>query len=423
MSLKGRRVVVTGMSAVSAIGNSCAENWASLVEGRGGIQRISRFDCTPFKSQIAGEVKNLVVESVVPAKDIRTMDLFIQFALVACQEAMVQSGLIASGIFGESKIREEWQSRAAAIIGVGLGGLPEIEATAKLLAKRGPSRISPFFIPRLISNLAAGHAAIGYGLKAANFATTSACSSGAHAIGEGFRHIRHGYSDIALVGGAESVISELAVGGFDALRALSTRNEEPSKASRPFDRDRDGFVIGEGAGILVLEEYEFAKKRGAPILAELAGYGTSCDAYHMTSPSEGGQGAAQAMQWALDDAQIAKEGVGAVNAHGTSTPQGDIAETQAIKSVFGAHARRLKVSSTKSMTGHALGAAGGLEAVYTILALRNQVVPPTVNLDNADSQCDLDYVPLRAQDFKHEVALSNSFGFGGTNASLIFRRL
>jgi len=397
-------------------------NWNALIEGKSGIAGITHFDAKAFRSQIAGEVKEFKPETVIPAKEIRTMDLFIQFALAASHEAMLQAGHISKGMLGEEKIKEEWQERAGTIIGVGLGGLPEIEATAKLLAARGPSRISPFFIPRLISNLAPGHAAIAYGLRGVNFAATSACSSGAHAIGEGFRHIRHGYADMMLVGGAEAVISELSIGGFDALRALSTRNAEPQRASRPFDKDRDGFVCGEGAGILVLEDYDFAKKRGAKILAELVGYGANCDAYHMTSPSEGGTGAAGAMKLALKDAEISADSILAVNAHGTSTQQGDIAETKAIKSIFGAHAKKLKVSSTKSMTGHCLGAAGGIEAVYSVLALQKQIVPPTINLDSPDPECDLDYVPHKAQELKHDYCISNSFGFGGTNVSLIFKK-
>lgn len=416
-----RRVAVTGFSVVSAVGIGRDENWRSLVEGKSGIARISRFDCSAFKSQICGEIKNFNADDVIPPKEQRTMDLFIQYALVAGHQAMLQSGLISSGLLGSSVLKEEWQARAGSIIGCGLGGLPELEATCKLIAKRGPSRISPFFIPKIISNLAAGHAAIAYGLKGANYATTSACSSGAHAIGEGFRSIRHGYSDIMLVGGTEAVISELCVGGFDAMRALSTRNDQPEKASRPFDKDRDGFVCGEGAGILVLEDWDFAKKRGANILAEIVGYGANCDAYHMTSPSEGGFGAAQAMRLAIGDAKINPSDILAVNAHGTSTQQGDIAETKALKSVFADHAYKLKVTSTKSMVGHCLGAAGGIEAVYTLMGLEHQVVLPTINLDHPDAECDLDYVPHHAQDLKHTYALSNSFGFGGTNVSLIFK--
>ncbi len=413
-----RRVAVTGISAVSALGVGVQANWNSLREGRGGIARITRFDPTAFKSQIAGEVKNFDASTVVPPKDLRLMDLFIQYALVASHEALMQSGLITT----RGPISESLQERAGSIIGCGLGGLPEIEATHKVALDRGPGRISPFFIPKLISNLAAGHAAIAYGLKGPNYATTSACSSGAHAIGEAYRLIKHGYQDIMLTGGTEGTISMLCIGGFDAMRALSTRNDSPETASRPFDKGRDGFVCGEGSGILVLEDWESAKKRGANILAEMIGYGANCDAFHMTAPSEGGVGAGRAMELALADARLRPEQVQAVNAHGTSTQLGDIAETKAIKKTFKDHAKKLKISATKSLTGHALGAAGGLEAVFTVLALQHQIVPPTINLADPDPECDLDYVPHRAQDFKHDVAISNSFGFGGTNVTLAFRR-
>lgn len=413
-----RRVAITGVSLVSSLGVGREQNWAAVKEGRSGIQRISHFDCTAFKCHIAGEVRNFDPATVIPPKELRTMDLFIQYALVATNEAMMQSGLITT----RGPIAEAFQERAGAIIGCGLGGLPEIETTSKIVFERGPSRISPFFIPKLISNLAAGQAAITYGLKNANYCTTSACSSGAHAIGEAFRMIRHGYADIMLAGGTESTITPLGIGGFDAMRALSTRNDAPEKASRPFDKDRDGFVSGEGSGILVLEDYEFAQKRGATILAEVVGYGATCDAYHLTAPSEGGVGAARAMAMALKDANLNPTDVLAINAHGTSTQLGDIAETMAIKLVFKDHAKKIKISATKSMHGHCLGAAGGIEAGLTVLALRDQIVPPTINLDNPDPQCDLDYVPHRAQECRHQVALSNSFGFGGTNVTLAFRR-
>jgi 3-oxoacyl-[acyl-carrier-protein] synthase II len=414
-----RRVAVTGISVVSALGVGREINWASLIEGRSGIGPITHFDSSHFKSKIAGEVRNLNPEAVIPPKELRMMDLFIQYALVASQEAMLQTGLISS----RSPIAENLQARAGSVIGCGLGGLPEIENTAKILAERGPGRISPFFIPKLISNLAPGHAAITYGLKGPNFATTSACSSGAHAIGEAYRMIKLGVVDLMLTGGTESTISPLAIGGFDAMKALSTRNEEPTKASRPFDKDRDGFVCGEGAGILILEEWESAKKRGAKILAEVVGYAANCDAYHVTAPAEGGAGAAECMKLALKDAKLNGPEVAVINAHGTSTQLGDIAETQAIKTIFKDHAKKLKVTSTKSMTGHCLGAAGGIEAVYTVLSLQHQKVSPTINLENPDPLCDLDYVPNHAQDVKHEYALSNSFGFGGTNGCLIFRKV
>ena len=415
-----RRVAVTGISAVSGLGVGREVNWAALKEGRSGIGPITHFDCSQFKTQIAGEVRNFDPTTVVPAKDVRAMDLFIQYAIVACHDAMLQSGLVNS----RSPISEDLQERAGSVIGCGLGGLPEIEATSKILAERGPSRISPFFIPKLISNLASGQAAITYGLKNANFCTTSACSSGAHAIGESYRMIKHGYADIMLTGGTESTISPLAMGGFDAMRALSaTHNHEPTKASRPFDKGRDGFVCGEGAGVMVLEEWETAKKRGAHILAEVVGYAANCDAYHITAPSEGGIGAAKAMELAIKDAKINATDITAVNAHGTSTPLGDLAETLALKRVFKDHAKKLKISATKSMTGHCLGAAGGIEAVYSVLALQHQILPPTINLTDPDPECDLDYVPNRAQEFKHEYTISNSFGFGGTNASLILRKV
>ncbi len=415
-----RRVAVTGLGVISALGRGVAANWAALLEGRSGISKITRFEASTYRSQIAGEVKNFQPEDVIPAKEVKTMDLFIQYALVAAHEAMLQSGLISS----RSPISDSLQERAGSVIGCGLGGLPEIEETHKVVLNRGPGRISPFFIPKLISNLAAGQAAITYGLRGPNFATTSACASGAHAIGESYRMIKHGYADTMLTGGTEAVITTLCIGGFCAMRALSTRNDEPTKASRPFDKDRDGFVCGEGAGILVLEEWEQAKRRGAKILAELVGYSANCDAFHLTAPAEGGAGAATAMKWALQDAGLKGPEMGVINAHGTSTGLGDIAETKAIKSVFGESvARKLKVVSTKSMTGHTLGAAGGIEAVYSVLGLQHQRVPPTINLDQPDPECDLDYVPNRAQDLSHEYALSNSFGFGGTNACLIFRKI
>ncbi len=418
-----RRVAVTGISAVTALGIGRDVNWNALVEGRSGIALTTRFDTTQFRCKISAEVKDFKTDGVLPPKDVRGMDLFIQYALVAAQDAVLQTGLISAPLFGDQQLPEKYQERSGSIIGCGLGGLPEIEATAKVLATRGPSRISPFFIPRLISNLAAGHAGIAYGLRSSNFATTSACSSGAHAIGESYRMIKHGYADLMVTGGTEGTITPLCIGGFDAMRALSNRNDEPTKASRPFDVGRDGFVCGEGAGILVLEEWEMAKKRGAKILAELIGYGANCDAYHVTAPTETGQGAGACMKMALKDAKISAEDVLAINAHGTSTPLGDVAETRAIKSVFGAHAKKLKVTSSKSMTGHTLGAAGGVEAVISILSLQNQKISPTINLENPDPDCDLDYVPNVAQDWKHEVALSNSFGFGGTNACLIFRKV
>jgi 3-oxoacyl-[acyl-carrier-protein] synthase II len=409
-----RRVVVTGFSVVSSIGVGAQENWGALVEGRSGVDKITRFDAQDFKTQFAAEVKSFDVERFIPAKEARTMDYFIHYAIAAGQMAYDAAGL--------SSLDELEKQRVATIIGCGLGGLNEMEDGKKTIMERGPSRLSPFFIPKLISNLAAGHLAIRFGFGGPSFCTTSACSSGAHAIGEAFRMIKNNIIDRALTGGTESTISALCIAGFNAMRALSTRNDHPQKASRPFDKDRDGFVVGEGAGLLVLEELEIAKKRGAKIYAEVLGYGANCDAYHMTAPSPEGKGAAEAMSLALKEAEIDKEKILAINAHGTSTGLGDVAETQAIKKVFGDHAYKIKVSSTKSMVGHTLGAAGGIESVYTIQALEHQVVPPTINLDQPDPECDLDYVPHHAQDWKHEYALSNSFGFGGTNASLIFKR-
>lgn len=410
-----RRVAVTALSVVSALGRGLEANWKALLEGRSGIGPITHFDSSALRTHIAGEVRDFHPEDVIDSKDLRTMDFFIQYAYVCAAEAMAMAGF-------SKPIPENLQDRAGCIIGCGLGGLPEIEATSKIVHERGAGRIGPFFIPRLISNEAPGQIAMGWKLRGPNYTTTSACASGAHAIGESFRLIRSGVMDMMVTGGTESTITPLGVGGFNAMRALSTRNDEPTKASRPFDKNRDGFVCGEGAGLLVLEDWEHAQKRGAKILAEMIGYGTNCDAYHLTAPSEGGVGAAAAIKLALKDAGLNGPEVGAINAHGTSTPLGDLAETQAIKRAFGDHAKKLKVNSTKSMTGHTLGAAGGIEAVYAIKALMEQKLPPTINLTDPDPECDLDYVPNIAQDFKHTVALSNSFGFGGTNVSLIFRR-
>lgn len=416
----GRRVAITGMSVVSPIGIGSAANLSSLKEGKSGIAPITRFDASQFRSTIAGEVKNFDPGEVIDSKSRRMMDYFIQYTMVAAAEALKQSGLSSDGL---SPIEESLQDRAGTIIGCGLGGLPEMEATHKILNDRGPSRISPFFIPKLISNLAPGHVGIRYQFRGPNIATASACTSGAHGIGEAFRMIKNGYMDIAVCGGTESTISPLCIGGFNAMRALSTRNEAPEKASRPFDMDRDGFVCAEGAGLLVIEEWEQAKKRGASILAEVVGYGATCDASHITAPEPEGRGARGAMELAIKEAGVSLEHITHVNAHGTSTPLGDIAETKAIKKVFGEHSKNLKISSTKSMTGHALGAAGGLEAVFTVMALQNQFVPPTINIENPDPECDLDYVANEAQDFKFDYAISNSFGFGGTNGTLLFKKV
>jgi 3-oxoacyl-[acyl-carrier-protein] synthase II len=407
------RVVVTGLGAISPIGFSAKENWESLMSGRSGIRPITLFDASAYPSRIAGEITTYKPESYFPGKELKKIDRFIQFALIAGEEALKQSGL---------EIAAEKAERLGACVGVGLGGLGEIQAQHKDLLDRGPRRISPFFIPQVIGNLAAGQLSIKYGLKGPNTCITTACSSSAHAVGESFRLLQRGDVDVMLAGGAEAVICELGVGGFCAMRALSQRNEEPARASRPFDRDRDGFVMGEGAAVLVLEELEHAKKRGATILAEITGYGLNSDAYHMTQPSPDGEGAARCMRLALNDAKINPEQIGYVNAHGTSTPIGDIQETIAVKTVFGDSARNLAVSSTKSLTGHLLGAAGAIEAMYCVQALQNQVAPPTINLENPSPECDLNYVPNEPQPRKMEYALSNSFGFGGTNGSLIFRR-
>jgi 3-oxoacyl-[acyl-carrier-protein] synthase II len=413
-----RRVAITGLSTITSVGIGAEENWKALIEAKSGAATITRFDAKDFRTQFACEVKGFNPDEHLEAKDERATDIFIQYALAATHQAMKQSGIVSK----IERIPENLADRAGSIIGCGLGGLPDIENTHQALVDRGPRRVSPFFIPKVISNLAAGHAAIKYGLKGPNFATTSACSSGAHAMGEAFRMIRDGYMDMAVTGGAEATISPLCIAGFGSMKALSSRNEEPAKASRPFDKDRDGFVCGEGAGILVLEEWEMAKKRGANILAEMVGYGANCDAYHMTAPTEDGSGAAKVMKLALEDAKVSADAIGVINAHGTSTPLGDVAETKAMKLAFGEHAKKLKITSTKSMVGHTLGAAGGIEAAFTVMGLQNQVALPTINIDNQDPECDLDYVPNAAQDFKHEYALSNSFGFGGTNACVILRR-
>jgi 3-oxoacyl-[acyl-carrier-protein] synthase II len=408
-----KRVAVTGIGAYTPIGKNSVENWDSLMKGRSGIRPITLFDASQYSSRIAGEITDYKAEEHFPTKELKRMDRFIQFSLIAAAEALQNSGLDLSKENGE---------RMGSSVGVGLGGLLEIQAEHKSVLEKGPRRISPFFIPMVISNLAAGHISMKYGLKGPNTCITTACSSSAHALGESFRLIQRGDVEIMFAGGAEAVICELGVGGFCAMRALSQRNDDPTKASRPFDRDRDGFVMGEGAAVLILEEWEHAKKRGANILAEVAGYGLNADAYHLTSPSPEGEGAARCMNLALKDAKLNASDVQYVNAHGTSTPVGDGLETQAIKTVFGSHAKQVAVSSTKSMTGHLLGAAGAVEAAFCVQAIVHQVVPPTVNLDNPSPECDLNYVPHEAQQRKVDAALSNSFGFGGTNASLVFRR-
>lgn len=407
-----KRVAVTGLGAYTPIGKTAGENWESLMQGRSGIRPITLFDASQYTSRIAGEITDYKAEEHFSGKDLKRMDRFIQFAMVAAAEAMTSSGLDMS---------KEQAERVGTSVGVGLGGLLVIQSEHKELLEKGPRRISPFFIPMVISNLAAGHISMKYGLKGPNTCITTACSSSAHSLGESFRLIQRGDVDVMLAGGAEATICELGIGGFCAMRALSQRNDDPTKASRPFDKDRDGFVMGEGAAVVVLEEWEHAKRRGATILAEVAGYGLNADAYHLTSPSPEGEGAARCMNLALKDAKLNAGEIQYVNAHGTSTPVGDGLETQAIKTVFGNHAKEIAVSSTKSMTGHLLGAAGAVEAAYCIQALAHQVVPPTINLDNPSPECDLNYVPHEPQPRKLTAVLSNSFGFGGTNASLVFR--
>ncbi len=410
MSENGRRVFVTGTGVVSPIGNDTEEFWSNLVAGRSGAGPITRFDVADYETRFACEVKGFTTEGVVDRKDAKRMDRFAQFAVVACHEAIQRAGI------DPEKVDRD---RFGVVLGSGIGGMETFETQHTALLQRG--RVSPFFIPMMISDMAAGQVSIQYGLRGPNFGTVSACASGAHAIGEALRLLRAGDADVMLAGGAEATITPMALAGFGSARALSTRNDDPQRASRPFDRDRDGFVMGEGAGVLVLETEEHARRRGAPLLCELGGYGASADAYHLTAPSEDGSGAARAMRRALDDAGIPLEDVTYINAHGTSTPTGDPAEVTAVKRVFGAHAARLMMSSTKSMTGHLLGAAGGLEAVVTALTLSRGIVPPTTNLENPDPQCDLDFVPHQARALRVRAALSNSFGFGGHNATLALR--
>ncbi|MCC6531533.1 MAG: beta-ketoacyl-ACP synthase II [Burkholderiales bacterium] len=409
-----RRVVVTGLGIVSPVGTGIANAWASVLAGRSGISRISQFDASAMASQIAGEVKDFDVAKFLPAKDARRMDRFIHLGLAAAIEAIGDCGIEVTPANAE---------RIGVIIGSGIGGLPMIEDTHNEYIKSGPRRISPFFVPGTIINMVSGNLSIMYGFKGPNLAVVTACTTAAHCIGEAGRLIEYGDADVMIAGGTEATVSPLGVGGFSAARALSTRNDDPAGASRPWDKGRDGFVLGEGAGVVVLEEYEAAKARGAKIYCELAGYGMSADAHHMTAPCEDGEGAARCMANALRNAGINAEQVDYINAHGTSTELGDIAETVAIKRCFGAAASKLAVSSTKSMTGHLLGAAGGVEAIFSVLALRDQVAPPTINLVDQDPQCDLDYVPNNAREMRLDVALSNSFGFGGTNGTLVFRRL
>jgi 3-oxoacyl-[acyl-carrier-protein] synthase II len=408
-----RRVVITGLGCVSPIGNSVADAWQALIAGTSGIATITRFDASAFSTRFAGEVKGFQIDEYIPAKEARHMDTFIHYGMAAGMQAMRDSGL---------EVTEANADRIGVIVGSGIGGLPMIEETHAELASRGPRRISPFFVPASIINMISGHLSIKYGLRGPNLAIVTACTTGLHCIGAAGRLIEYGDADVMIAGGAESTISPLGVGGFASARALSSRNEDPATASRPWDRDRDGFVLGEGAGVMVLEEYEHAKARGAQIYAELLGFGMSADAHHMTAPLEDGDGARRCMISAMNNAGVNADEVSYVNAHGTSTPLGDVAETIAIKRALGDHAKNIVVNSTKSMTGHLLGGAGGLEAVFTVLAVKQQISPPTINIFNQDPDCDLDYCANEARDLKIDVALKNNFGFGGTNGSLVFRR-
>ena len=407
-----RRVVVTGMGLICAVGQTSTEVWQNIVAGKSGVSKITRFDTTQFACQIAAEVKDFDPLKFIEKKEVKKMGRFIHFAMAAADEAMKMS---------ELKVTPENATRVGVHIGSGVGGFDVIEREHAELMKGGPRKISPFFIPAAIVNLAAGHVSIRYGAKGPNEATATACTTSAHAIGDAYKIIQRCDADVMIAGGSEAAITPMGVGGFAAMRALSTRNDDPETASRPWDRERDGFVIGEGAGILVLEDLESAQKRGAKILAEIIGYGMSADAYHITQPAEEGEGGWRVMTTAIQDAKLSPSDIDYVNAHGTSTPIGDVLETMAIKRTFGADTK-IPVSSTKSMTGHLLGGAGGLEAGITILALRDQILPPTINLSNPDPECDLDYVPNVARKAPLNVALSNSFGFGGTNGSLIFKR-
>ncbi|MBS1828733.1 MAG: beta-ketoacyl-ACP synthase II [Acidobacteria bacterium] len=408
-----RRVVVTGVGLVSALGIGTEETWTALRAGKSGIQRITQFDCSAFACQIAGEVKDFDPLRWIDKKEVKKMGRFIQVGIAGSEFAMEMAQL---------KIAPEDAEMAGVYIGSGIGGFEVIEREHRTLLERGPSRISPFFIPATIINLASGYVSIRTGAKGPNSATATACTTSAHAIGDSYKIIQRGDANVMICGGAEACVTPMGIGGFAAMRALSVRNDEPERSSRPWDKDRDGFVVGEGAGILVLEELEHAVRRNAPILAEVVGYGMSADAYHITSPSEDGEGAFRVMRNALRDGGLSPEQIDYVNAHGTSTPVGDKIETTAIKRTFGEHAYKLAVSSTKSMTGHLLGGAGGLEAGITVLALRDQIAPPTINLESPGEGCDLDYIPNVARPMKIDYALSNSFGFGGTNGCLIFKR-
>lgn len=409
-----RRVVVTGLGMIGPTGSSVQTAWKNICEGRSGISKITRFDASEHQTQIAGEVKAFDPEAYVEKKDVKKMDLFIHYSIAAAEMAVGDAQL---------EIDEGNGNRVGVIVGTGLGGLPTIEKYHKVLMERGPGRITPFFIPMLIANLAAGQIAIRFGAKGPNSCVVTACATGAHCIGDSMRAIKYGDADVIIAGGAEANLTPLCIAGFNVMKAISVRNDEPERASRPFDRDRDGFVVAEGAGIVILEELEYAKKRGAPrMYAELIGYGYNGDAYHITAPAPQGEGAARCMEMALADARIAPEEVDHINAHGTSTYLNDITETQAIKRVFKDRARKIPISATKSMTGHLLGAAGSVEAIFSILSMRDGTMPPTINLENPDPECDLDYVPQKAREARLRVVMSNAFGFGGPNATLVFRR-
>ena len=411
-----RRVVVTGLGCVSPVGNTVEQSWTSLLAGRSGIDTIKSFDASAFACQIAGEVKDLDLQSYITTKEARSMDRFIHLGIVAAQQAVVDSGLPQG-----DDLDDELAFRIGCIIGSGIGGLPLIEETHGEYTNRGPRRISPFFVPASIINMISGHVSMRHGFKGPNLAVVTACTTGLHSIGEAARKIEYGDADVMVAGGSESTVSPLGIGGFAAMRALSTRNDDPQAASRPWDRDRDGFVLGEGAGVMVLEEYEHARARGARMYCELAGYGMSGDAGHMTAPNM--DGPRRAMISAMNNAGVNPVDVQYANAHGTSTPLGDINESNAFKAAFGDAAKQLVVNSTKSMTGHLLGGAGGIESVFTVLALHHQKSPPTINIDNQDPECDLDYCANTARDMRIDVAIKNNFGFGGTNGSLVFKRL
>lgn len=411
-----RRVVVTGLGCISPVGNTVQQSWSNLLAGWSGIDLITKFDASNFSCKIAGEVKNLDLDSYISAKDARAMDAFIHFGIAASAQAIQDAGLPTG-----DALSEDLATRIACVIGSGIGGLPLIEDTHAELVSRGPRRITPFFVPASIINMVAGHVSMRFGFKGPNLAVVTACTTGLHCIGEGGRMIEYGDADVVIAGGTESTVSPLGIGGFAAMRALSTRNDDPKTASRPWDKDRDGFVLGEGAGVMVLEEYEHAKARGAKIYAELAGFGMSADAGHMTAPSM--DGPRRAMLHALRNAGLNADQVDYLNAHGTSTPLGDVNESNAIKAALGDHARKVVISSTKSMTGHLLGGAGGIESVFTVLALHEQKIPPTINIFEQDPECDLDYCANVARDMKLDVAVKNNFGFGGTNGSLVFKRI